>query len=494
MGGITNINLIADAWIPVVGHDGRSRNIAPWQVADGSILRLDWPRADLNVACLEFLIGLLLLADPPEDIYDWQERAAPDPDRLKARLAPFAPAFNLLGKGPRFLQDFAAVESQVNSPDMLFIDSVGANTIKNNADLMVWRGRYPALPLPLAAIALYTLQSFAPSGGAGNRTSMRGGGPMVTLVVPEDGLWAMLWANVPYGTPAGMDALPWMKPTITSEKDQKVYPQQARPVEAFFGMPRRLRLVAEGDLVTGVMQRPYGVNYAGWDHPLTPYYRLKTSDEWLPKHPRAGLFGYRNWVGVTVAGDAEAGLRRRARTLEDWFQRGGGNGAQVLVAGWAMDNMKPLDFTLSAPPFVRLQGAALGCLLGMIEAADLFGVILRAALKPVLAEGEAREAVREAFYARTQSVFEARLAELERGRAPLEVAADWLADMRRVALSLFEVRALPGLSERKIEKQQEIVMAHRNLGASFAGFGKLGGAAYAGLGLPAPARKEKEAA
>ena len=104
---------------------------------------------------------------------------------------------------------------------MLFIDSAGDSTAKKNADLMVRRGRYQALPLPLAAMALYTLQAFAPAGGAGNRTSMRGGGPMVTLVKPaEEGLWPLVWANVPRGEPLepdDLEALPWMRATETSK-------------------------------------------------------------------------------------------------------------------------------------------------------------------------------------------------------------------------------------------------------------------------------------
>ena len=50
---------------------------------------------------------------------------------------------------------------------MLFVDSAGANTVRNNRDLMVKRNRYTSLPLPLAAMSLYTLQAFAPGGGAG---------------------------------------------------------------------------------------------------------------------------------------------------------------------------------------------------------------------------------------------------------------------------------------------------------------------------------------
>ena len=270
-------------------------------MADAAIRRLDWPRADLNLACLELLIGLVLLADPPGDAEDWEARQKPDPDRLRARLADLAPAFDLMGGGPRFLQDREDLPGEANPPDMLFIDSAGGQTVRNNADLMVWRDRYPALEPALAAMALYTFQAFAPAGGAGNRTSMRGGGPLLTLVQPQGGLWATIWANVPDGLPAGPGVLPWMRATVTSEGGRAVYPEQAHPAEAFFGMPRRLRLVGDGGRITGVIQRPYGTNYAGWDHPLTPYYRLKLTDEWLPKHPRAGLFGYRHWLGVVMA-------------------------------------------------------------------------------------------------------------------------------------------------------------------------------------------------
>lgn len=206
------LNLISDSWIPVVDHDGTRRIIAPWEMADPSIQRPDWPRADLNIACLELLIGLVYMADPPADHDDWEDRAAPDPQRLREKLAAYAPAFNLTGEGPLFLQDFEPLDGTPNAPDMLFIDSAGANTAKNNADLMVHRGRYVGLELPFAAMALYAFQAHAPSGGAGNRTSLRGGGPMVTLVDPGRGLWALIWANVPNGQPSGMNELhPFVK-------------------------------------------------------------------------------------------------------------------------------------------------------------------------------------------------------------------------------------------------------------------------------------------
>lgn len=480
------LNLITDRWIPVLDKVGNRRVIAPWEMADPALLRPDWPRADLNIGCLEFLIGLVFLADPPEDNEDWEDRAAPDPDRLRERLAAFAPAFNLTGEGPRFLQDLHPLEGEANPPDMLFIDSAGAQTARNNADLMVRRGRFPALDPALAAMALFTFQAHAPSGGAGNRTSMRGGGPMVTLVDPGAGLWPLVWANVPDGRPGQARDLPWMRATRTSEeKGSEVYPKEAHPAEAFFGMPRRLRLVEERGQITGVIQRPYGTNYALWKHPLTPYYRMKAGEEWLPKHPRAGVFGYRHWLGVLAEGGP---LTERAACLRAW--QGRGRGGRVLVAGWAMDNMKPRDFVFAEEPVLDLpEGAAL-LLVGMVEAAEAAGVALRGALEPVLAGGESRDAEREAFFTATEGAFRQRLEGLKAGQ---EVAQGWVEDLRAVALARFDALALQGLAERETDRIAQIVKARGFLAVAFKGYGKQGSEMFKALGLALPAKKGKAA-
>lgn len=146
-----------------------ARDHPPDQIAEPGVDRPDWPRPDLNLACLEMLIGLVYLACPPRDVSDWRAHRA-DPETLRKALAPLASAFNLTGEGPLFLQDMERLEGGANAPDMLFIDSAGKSTAKKNADLMVKRDRYAGLPLPLAAMALYTLQSHAPEGGRGNRT------------------------------------------------------------------------------------------------------------------------------------------------------------------------------------------------------------------------------------------------------------------------------------------------------------------------------------
>ncbi len=47
-----SFNLLHEPWIPVLMRDGSRRVIAAWQMADPDIVALDWPRMDLNIACL----------------------------------------------------------------------------------------------------------------------------------------------------------------------------------------------------------------------------------------------------------------------------------------------------------------------------------------------------------------------------------------------------------------------------------------------------------
>ncbi|MEM8589025.1 MAG: type I-E CRISPR-associated protein Cse1/CasA [Pseudomonadota bacterium] len=515
------LNLITDPWIPVRTRDGARRVVRPDQIAEAGVARPDWPRADFNLACYELLIGLVFLADPPEDEADWRDRRAPDPGRLRAALAPLAPAFDLGGAGDRFLQDREDLDTAASPVDMLFIDASGGNTAKNNADLMVKRGRYTALPAPLAAMALFTLQAQAPSGGAGNRTSMRGGGPLITLVEPADRagpdnkasspLWDMVWANVPVGEPLLdtaspdrlRDALPWMRPTRTSEKGtnplQPPNDGGLALAETFFGMPRRLRLdFAEDDdtLVVGVRQRPYGTNYGLWTHPLTPYYQQKVGSEPLPVHPRPGIGSYRNWAGIAF--EEHEGLRHMAQVVADWHDRGpDGVVASLHVGGWAMDNMKPLDFLWSRQPLHPLDPDDQHAAAALVSAANAFSLALAGAVqtlaKAASMDASAVEPVREAFYADTQDDFEKMLGRLAAGETLAKVAQDWVKTLRRAALRLYDERAVPGLGDRRIEDAQAIIEARQRLLAAFSGWGrKTGQAAFDVLKLPLPKRRTKK--
>ena len=476
------LNLLSDPWIPVVR--GKSTvTIRPDQIDEPGVARLAWPRPDLNLACLELLIGLVSMADPPTDRVDWRSRLVnPDTGRLRGALEAFAPHFELMGDGPRFLQDLEVFEetaktADINPVDMLYIDSAGNSTALKNADLMVKRRRYTSLSAAEAAMALYTLQAFAPAGGSGNRTSMRGGGPMTTLVRPIDcdhaayPLWRLVFANVLPGIPLAAGdaetALPWLRPTRTSKLESEITtPDDSHPLEAFFGMPRRLRLVFENDRVTGVVQRPYGTNYGGWyDHPLTPYYRRREEDpEWLPVHPRPGRLSYRNWLGTTLESAAQGkGIRRTARTIREC--RNVGSRApdfEVMAGGWAMDNMKPMDFSVHVyPGFPGLDEDGESRVHQLVEAANTASGALRKALKYAGKLDGASARADETFFGETEGEFEASVRRITAGEQ--EVEEKWHGTLRRHAVRIFDERTLGGLAERDIAKVEKQLAARRNL-------------------------------
>jgi len=535
-------NLIRDPWIPVTCRSGRIRVIRPAEIAlaDDPAMAPAWPRADFNLACLELLIGLMRAACPPSRDMVWKAEP-PDAALLDARLEALAPAFDLDGDGPRFLQDFETLQGEANGIDMLLIDSAGAATSRKKADLMARYGRYGRFGRAAAAMALFTLQSQAPAGGAGNRTSMRGGGPMITLVEPriEDAqgrvvppdLYRMVWANVPPGLaldPQDMAlAFPWMRPTVTSEKGQAVqggdhHPSQDKDiavVEAFFGMPRRLRLVftevgadgrcdLTGDpdarLATGVIQRPYGTNYGVWRHPLTPYYKVKGKDEEiLPVHPKPGRFGYRNWLGVVLK-DPEEG-RLRADNVGVFLDSRIASYPRVelslLVGGWAMSNMSPLDFVHARQPLFHfadderradMEFAAIG----FVEAARLVERNLLGAASTVFGDAGADKGdgaeLAERFHAAVQGMIEKAVGALTApGADPAEMAEALRRDLHGVAFTLFDSVAIPGLAEREPEDAARIVEARRNLGLMLSGYRKQGQEFFDRLGLPIPEPKKR---
>jgi CRISPR system Cascade subunit CasA len=488
-------NLITDAWIPVRRLHSTDI-IRPDQIAEADVLFPDWPRPDLNLACLELLVGLIYLACPPCDPHDWRSRTG-DQQALRDALAPLAPAFNLLGDGPRFMQDFEPISGKRNPPDFLLIDSAGAQSVKRNSDVMVKRSRYTAMELPLAAIALFTLQDFAPAGGAGNRTSMRGGGPMVTLVQPETpGLWQLVWANVPEGEPLQpdeLDELPWMRPTETSKNNEVVTPPDGYgppPPEVFFGMPRRLRLVENDGKLTFVHQVPSGTNYAGWLHPLSPYYHIK--NEKLPKHPKPGPYGYRNWRGIVLQSEDAT----RPACLTRFLRERPGEKAKLLIGGWAMSNMSPLDFLWSEQPVFPLSDGGEAQALALVEAAEQAAFALAANTRDAKGEADAQAGAaaraREAFYAKTQTDFERLVARISAGDSA-GVQADWVAVLRRTALALFDAEVLPGLADLQETRRQKAVTARRNLLFALTGWGGIGKKLFGALGLPLPKRKEETA-
>jgi CRISPR system Cascade subunit CasA len=532
------LNLVTDAWLPVKRASGRRDVIRPAQIVEGiaegdPVVSPDWPRADFRIATLEFLIGLLSTAAPPKDHSDWCDgwHEPPTPALLDGAFAPIAHAFSLDGPGPRFLQDFEDLSGEPEPVERLLIEAPGEATVRKNTSLLVKPNRFSALGRPAAAIALFTLQSWAPSGGAGNRTGLRGGGPLVTLVRPERAsLWHLLWANTPCGAPPGMSELPrvfpWLAPTLVSTGGRPVTPDaDAHPLQAFWGMPRRIRLefeehdgpntcdltgIRDSVRVIGWRQRPHGANYVGWGrrHPLSPHYQMKAGDEWLPVHPQPGGIGYRHWLGLVVASERgkPAACVTTWRTERRRDAREGPN-TGLIAAGYDMDNMKARAFVETEMP---LPGASIEdqnridrLAADLVRAADTAAGLLRSAVRNALfspgasvkTDAEALSALRERLWAETESEFFAALREatatsgVEQGAEPERRA--WAALLNRRAMALFD-EAAPLDPEAGVGAAR-IAAARRGLAFALRGFGKQGAAFFAALSLPPPGT-QKEAA
>ncbi|MBB2203476.1 type I-E CRISPR-associated protein Cse1/CasA [Gluconacetobacter takamatsuzukensis] len=536
------LNLLTDSWLPVRRRSGAVACIRPAQIVerlvDDPVVAFDWPRADFRIASIEFLIGLLATAFPAAEAAQWVElwHMPPSVEVLDLAFARVAKAFWLDGPGARFLQDHDDLASGSEPVERLLIEAPGDSTLRRNADLFVHRGQVTALGRPAAAIALFTLQSWAPSGGAGNMTGLRGGGPLVSLVLPREGasLWQVVWANTPCGQPAPEDDLarvfPWLAPTLVSGKaGTKVRAEHnAHPLQCWWGMPRRIRLDfgdggscdltgrPDGATVTGWRQRPYGASYDGWTgmpygagaciHPLTPRYRQKPDSEWLSVHPQPGGIGYRHWVGVVVeSGD---GSRLPASAVAIWrAERARDAGCawspRLLAAGFDMDNMKARGFVESEMPLPgtadpvrqqKLDGFARDC----VEAADLVASVLRGTVREALFGGAtvsldatSLSGVRERFWAGTSGAFFDLLNKLtEQDAYAFETArAEWVTVLRWQAMARFDAAVQLSPDMREAEAMRAAQARHR-LRVVVSGFGKEGGAIMRVMNLPVPESKK----
>jgi len=477
-------NLLTDRWIEIRRQSGTRNIIRPDEMTDSfdvdPVVALDFPRPDWNAAVTEFLIGLTYIALPCEDQDDWADyfRTPPPPDVLRQRLAPFESSFTFNGDGPRAFQDFdelAALEPK--SVSALLIDAPGENALRNNSDLFVKRDTVSALSLPYAAAALITLQTYAPSGGAGHRTSLRGGGPLTTLVTPhrtgapEITLWDRVWANVPEKdetfTADPTALFPWLRPTLVSLKDAAVIPEDRPLALTFFACPRRIRLIvsegicslsrAKGAVVSAYRTQNYGANYLGWLHPLSPYREDKKSGA-LPLHPNSGPSDYGDWIGWWgFNGDAAQSVklwekrRKKVRALINY------SGMEAF--GYDMDNMKARQWLNARLPWIPVDDADLKkSVTALISATDEAAKAVRFACKLALygqrqGDGnyrlpenlslDALQTPAHQMWQLTQATFETQLDVLiartrDAGPSDIDIRENWLKTLRKTALSVFD--------------------------------------------------------
>ncbi len=544
-------NLMEARWLPVKRRSGAVVSIPPWRItermADDPFVAFAWPRPDFNGAAHEFLIGLLATATAPRDDDDWEDwwHGPPSPECLREPFSRIANAFNLDGPGPRFLQDLDPLEGMEDKDvAALLIDSPGAKTLRDNTDLFIKRGGAPVLCRAAAAMALYTLSAYAPSGGVGHRTSLRGGGPMTTLVTAThdkygETLWGRLWPNVESReqmetrTPATVlhddseSIFPWLAPTRTSEPKtgRLTTPVDVHPLQVYWGMPRRIRLCFEpsegrtcsltgtpdGIVVKSYRTKNYGTNYSeGFEHPVTPYYRQKIGGAKLAVHPNPGGISYRHWPGLIVPGTDDLG--QPARVVQHIHEREIGDDTRCLAFGYDMDNMKARAWIESEIPIWQVRDSTVRdqlkdfVLRATSGASTVTGLLIgavKAARNPRVSDATGDYGfIGERFYRDTEADFYAALRKamnlIRDGQGNddpcVPALVGWAPAMAKAALRLFDEYApFDGLEDRDMHRH---VKARFLLSLALYGYGKAGSKIFGRLKIVPPegarARKRKE--
>jgi len=320
------MDLITERWLPITTRSGSRKKIAISDILDNDIQDIAYPRADFQGAAWQFLIGLLQCCVAPVDDEEWAEvwQRGIKPQEWQQSLQIIAPAMQFGAQKPAFLQSFDPLDAENSAINGLLIDAPGGNTLKLNKDHFVKRKSGNQICPHCAVMALYTVQTNSPAGGAGYRVSLRGGGPLTTLLVPLEEshfpLWQKLWLNVlPCESRPALrpEIFPWLAPTLTSEKSgNKVTPGNADRLQAYWGMPRRIELdfthteagrcdlcgEQHGELLVAMRNKNYGVQYDNWLHPLSPYRQsLKELDApYLALKGQPGGLSYKDWLGLTL--------------------------------------------------------------------------------------------------------------------------------------------------------------------------------------------------
>jgi CRISPR system Cascade subunit CasA len=477
-------------------------------LADPEVRDIAFPRADFDGAAWQLLIGLLQTAYAPEDYEAWEAlwKEPPSQADLTRAFEPCRYAFECFGDGPRFMQDYDALEeTKPSSVASLLIETPGEQGIKFNTDHFNKRGLAEVMCPRCAVMALFTMQINAPSGGQGHRTGLRGGGPLTTLVLPPDDaepLWRKLWLNVlpqDWFAPqtrdqqAGFDdwrLFPWLGPTRTSDRaGSETTPADVHPLHVYWAMPRRFRLLREeqpdecaicGEAsdarVTQLRNRNRGYNYTGpWRHPLTPYTgnTAVSGQELNPMKGQYGGLGYRHWESLVLDKTDKRRGHLPAQVVQDYPDKareltGGAPGqhrARLWVFGYDMDNMKPRGWYVSYMPLFGVpreagqQERLLAWLDVMTAAANNAASQVRNGVKaawynrPGDAGGDFSfidrrfwEATEPAFYDSLKDLVDATATATD-GMMPPEVAKAWYRTVGAQASAVFDALVFGGDTE-----------------------------------------------
>lgn len=477
---MSSFSLLTTPWLPVRFIDGTTGKLAPVDLAAEHVVDIAAPRADLQGAAWQFLLGLLQCSIAPKNRERWEDiwEEGLETGKVREALLPLESAFQFGADSPSFIQDFDALTGEKVSIASLLPEIPGSQTTKFNKDHFIKRDVTEHFCSHCAVLALFSLQLNAPAGGKGYRTGLRGGGPMTTLIELQEyqgnrqtPLWRKLWLNVmpqdeaDLPLPKTCDALlfPWLAPTCTSEQTGAVVtPEQVNKLQAYWGMPRRIRIdfntTAVGNcdicgeqndsLLSFMTTKNYGVNYAMWRHPLTPYrVPLKEGSEFYSVKPQPGGLIWRDWLGLIEEGKSENNTEFPAQVVKLF---NASNLKQVKAGLWGFgydfDNMKARCWYEHHFPLLlnKKEGQLPKLRLAAQTASRTLG-LLRSALKeawfsdPKGARGDF-SFVDIDFWNQTQNRFLTFARKIEDGQDPDKLIGKWQKEIWLFARRYFDDR------------------------------------------------------
>lgn len=108
---MNSFSLLTTPWLPVRYKDGTTGKLAPVDLADENVVDIAAPRADLQGAAWQFLLGLLQTSFAPKDQRRWDDiwEDGLEAEKLREALLSLDHAFQFGPDSPSFMQDFEAL-------------------------------------------------------------------------------------------------------------------------------------------------------------------------------------------------------------------------------------------------------------------------------------------------------------------------------------------------------------------------------------------------
>ena len=139
---MNSFSLLTTPWLPVRFKDGTTGKLAPVDLADENVVDIAAPRADLQGAAWQFLLGLLQTSFAPKDHRRWDDiwEDGLEAEKLREALQSLEHAFQFGPDSPSFMQDFEALKGDKVQVASLLPEIPGAQTTKFNKDHFIKRG------------------------------------------------------------------------------------------------------------------------------------------------------------------------------------------------------------------------------------------------------------------------------------------------------------------------------------------------------------------